>query len=154
MFWASTSSEVDRVISEADFPVAVYPPVHTLHDVRQAAHGADALIVSLDDTAGVVPAGDLLPPVLGSAVDDYVPGLRQQLIDSLRALGDDERDKLVQTVEIYLTTGSTKRTARRAQCHRNTVINRVKQFEQLTGFDVMVPRDAALSLMLLDSTAT
>lgn len=151
VFWASDRAEVQRVVEASGLPAALYPPVDSLGDLRRAAAGAGALIESLDADVGVIPAEQLLPPVLGAAIDNYVPGLRSKLMAGLETLADGERDRLVQTVEAFLVTGSTKRTARQVDCHRNTVINRLKQFEHLTGLDVNVGRGAALSLMLLSS---
>lgn len=54
-----------------------------------------------------------------------------------------EAERLRVTVGHYLATGSVARTAELAFCHRNTVLNHLRRFEELTGIDVTVPAQAA-----------
>ncbi|MCT1549256.1 helix-turn-helix domain-containing protein [Brevibacterium casei] len=154
VFWRTVETRVQESIEQSGLSVALYAPAHGLTDIRSAAQGADALIAGLDENAGIVAAEDLLPSAFGAAIDSYMPGLRTQLMKNVEMLADDERDRLIRTVEIYLLTGSTKQSARQVSCHRNTVINRLNHFEQLTGLDVTIGRDAALSLMLLSAATT
>lgn len=153
MFWKTGDTQVQETIETSALSVALYAPVYTLADIRSAAQAADTLTAGFDETGEIVAAKDLLPSALGAAVDSYMPGLRSQVLKNVALLADDERDRLIRTIEIYLLTGSTKQTARQVSCHRNTVINRLHQFEQLTGLDVTIGRDAALSLMLLSAAS-
>lgn len=66
---------------------------------------------------------------------------------SMRAIGASERARLRDTIRAYLRTGSVPETARRLHFHRNTVLNHVNRFAEVTGLDVTVPRDAALVLV-------
>lgn len=60
-------------------------------------------------------------------------------------------DPILATVDAYLKTGSIKQTAQLSFCHRNTVINRIKQFTTQSGLDITVPKHAALAIVALSS---
>lgn len=62
---------------------------------------------------------------------------------ALAGCGTAERIRLVDAVKSYLATGSVAESSRRLFCHRNTVMNRLRRFADLTGVDVMVPDQAA-----------
>lgn len=62
---------------------------------------------------------------------------------ALGGCGRMERTRLVEAVRAYLDTGSVGTTARALYCHRNTVMNRLRRFAELTGIDPTVPREAA-----------
>lgn len=56
---------------------------------------------------------------------------------------------MLETVERYLRTGSVSATARQLYCHRNTVLNRLRQFAAATGRDVMASADATVVTLAL-----
>lgn len=68
---------------------------------------------------------------------------QDMLAVGLRAARDAERDRVKETVMAFLTTGSISVTAARLYCHRNTILNRLRRFEELTGIDVTIPVQAA-----------
>lgn len=85
-------------------------------------HLPDALVVS--------------SPALGSALADRVLG-------PLDRLDPSDRDVIVETLTAWLDAdGSAQRAGARLYCHRNTVLNRLRRFEQLTGRCLTRPRDA------------
>ncbi|WNF26533.1 helix-turn-helix domain-containing protein [Streptomyces sp. C11-1] len=85
-------------------------------------HLPDALVVS--------------SPALGSALADRVLG-------PLDRLDPADRDVIVETLTAWLDAdGSAQRAGARLYCHRNTVLNRLRRFEQLTGRCLTRPRDA------------
>jgi DNA-binding PucR family transcriptional regulator len=61
-----------------------------------------------------------------------------------------ERERLLAVVRAYTATGSVADVAARLYCHRNTVLNRLRRFTELTGRDVTVPADAAVVLLALE----
>ncbi|GEO96900.1 helix-turn-helix domain-containing protein [Kocuria turfanensis] len=63
--------------------------------------------------------------------------------EALDRCGRVERERLVATVTTYLATGSVAESTRRLFCHRNTLMNRLGRFTELTGIDVTVPNQAA-----------
>ena len=115
--------------------------------------------------AAVQPAVDIL-----RVTDSSTPGLRtvedrwaqlskahldsgQRFTATVRAeldeLSEPDRVALLDTVGAYLDSGSVNEAARHSFCHRNTVLNRIARFKNLTGLDITVPRDAALAVLLL-----
>lgn len=59
------------------------------------------------------------------------------------ARNDDERERVRETVEVFLRTGSIAETSSSLFTHRNTVLNRLRRFAELTGIDLRVPAEAA-----------
>ncbi len=62
---------------------------------------------------------------------------------ALASCGTAERQRLVEAVRSYLETGSVSLSAEQLFCHRNTLMNRLRRFAEVTGIDVSVPREAA-----------
>ena len=56
----------------------------------------------------------------------------------------------METVRTYGSCGSVQQTAARLYCHRNTVVHRLRRFQELTGCSPTVPRQAALALLALE----
>jgi hypothetical protein len=54
-----------------------------------------------------------------------------------------ERERLTEAARHFLQSGSVTVTADRIFCHRNTVLNRLNRFQELTGIDLTVPDQAA-----------
>lgn len=47
-------------------------------------------------------------------------------------------------LQAFFRSGSASEAAAELYCHRNTVLNRLARFNQLTGFDPAYPQDAAM----------
>ncbi|EMY32688.1 hypothetical protein D477_018686 [Arthrobacter crystallopoietes BAB-32] len=62
---------------------------------------------------------------------------------ALAACGPSERERLTEAVQSYLSTGSIAESAARLFCHRNTLMNRLRRFTELTGTDPTIPAQAA-----------
>ncbi|HCA88238.1 MAG TPA: hypothetical protein DEQ61_23920 [Streptomyces sp.] len=60
-----------------------------------------------------------------------------------------ERARVLEVVREFLGNGSVATTAETLFCHRNTVLNKLRRFRELTGFDLTVPRQSALAVVLL-----
>lgn len=60
-----------------------------------------------------------------------------------------ERERVLQTVEVFARLGSVKLTAAALFCHRNTVVNRLKSFEERTNLDLTIPAQAAFALVAI-----
>ena len=63
--------------------------------------------------------------------------------EALSACRDGERERLEETVRHLLRNGNITDTAQELFCHRNTVLNRVSRFQELTGIDLTVPAQSA-----------
>lgn len=91
-----------------------------------------------------LPAALLLSdPELGAALDGRVLG-------PLLRLEPAEREVLYRTLAAWLASdGSAQQAASRLYCHRNTVLNRLRRYEQLTGRSLSRLQDVVeLSLAL------
>ncbi|WP_043846227.1 helix-turn-helix domain-containing protein [Crystallibacter crystallopoietes] len=65
----------------------------------------------------------------------------------LAAARPDEIERLHETVSAFLANGSVSVTANQLYCHRNTILNRMRRFKELTGIDLMVPVQAARAVV-------
>lgn len=70
------------------------------------------------------------------------PGL-EEVERALENCGTTERRRLRESVTAYLESGSISQAAEQLFCHRNTLMNRLKRFTELTGIDPAVPVQAA-----------
>jgi hypothetical protein len=95
-------------------------------------HGS-ALVVAFDDNK--LEALVMSAPQLCATIADDV-------LRPLHGLREGDLDRLLTTVEAYLEgSGSATVAAPLLHVHRNTVINRVRQFEELTGRSLRRPHD-------------
>ncbi|WP_326836381.1 helix-turn-helix domain-containing protein [Amycolatopsis rhabdoformis] len=77
---------------------------------------------------------DRLPEALLLSSPELTGSLMQQWLRGLLDLPGDERQILLQTLASWVETGgSATRAAQELHCHRNTVLNRVRRIETLTG---------------------
>ncbi|HRO30403.1 CdaR family transcriptional regulator [Citricoccus sp.] len=65
----------------------------------------------------------------------------------LAGCGPAERSSVESAVRSYLRTGSIAETSTELFCHRNTVTNRLRRFQELTGIDLTVPDQAARAVI-------
>ncbi|MFD8737904.1 PucR family transcriptional regulator [Streptomyces sp. NPDC059618] len=134
--------------------VGVSPVVEGLAAVGDARRLADTALRACPRSGGTVVLEEHLPaalvvsaPVLGAALSERVLGplLRLEMSD---------RDVMLDTLTVWLDSdGSAQRAAGRLYCHRNTVLNRLRRCEQLTGRSLTRPADVVeLSLALAAHT--
>ncbi|MEJ8645790.1 helix-turn-helix domain-containing protein [Streptomyces sp. MS1.HAVA.3] len=82
-----------------------------------------------------------LPAALVAAQAELAGRLRQVVLGPVLALPAEDRRTLLTTLGTWLTCqGSTTYAAQRLYCHRNTVSNRLRRLEQLTGRSLSDPR--------------
>lgn len=111
----------------ADLALSICPPQGG--KIRLTEHLPEALVVSC--------------PELGATLADQVLG-------PLLRLEPADRDVLLDTLSAWLSCdGSAQRAGERLYCHRNTVLNRLRRCEQLTGRSLARPLDVVeISLAL------
>lgn len=80
---------------------------------------------------------------LCTVIDD----LRSYVEAPLAAMND--RDILVETMLAFAESGSVTATATKLYCHRNTVLNRIRKFEETTGINLRTPRSQAMVQLCL-----
>lgn len=127
----------------------------------RAADGLIAVPSAIRAAATLAAIGDRHPGILidadlgwleiaHRAMGDRLPDFTWALRAALDTLDVGERTVILDTVWAFARTGSIKETAAVLFCHRNTVVNRLRVFERLTGLDITVPVDAARALLCLD----
>jgi hypothetical protein len=127
-----------------------FGPVSIGHAVRMGAQASDVRYALAQATEAVLVGERLFGPghvtsyadaqlssfLLGRRETYELRALFEQVVGKLAA-EDSKRDReLVRTLEIYCETFSTQRTADRLQVHRNTVLYRLRQIEEITSFDL------------------
>lgn len=82
----------------------------------------------------VVELDERLPAALLVTAPDLSARLVQRALGGVLALAEDEQGLLLDTLRTWLATGGAAgQTASRLYCHRNTVLNRMRRLEALTG---------------------
>ncbi|MGV8873536.1 MAG: helix-turn-helix domain-containing protein, partial [Rhodococcus sp. (in: high G+C Gram-positive bacteria)] len=107
------------------------------------------IVDSLDPaTAGLVSVQQGWARMTRGNLDRRI-GFTPTILAGLHELPAGERDRVIDTVRVYLDTGSVREAAAALYCHRNTVLNRLIKFHGATGLDVQIPREAALVVLAL-----
>lgn len=116
----------------------VSPVVDGLADVDVAHRLAETALRALPPgQPGVVELDHSLPGALLVTAPDLAARLVTRALGGVLELEDAERQVLLQTLSTWLDTGgSAGQTATRLYCHRNTVLNRLRRVEALTGRSV------------------
>jgi len=93
----------------------------------------------------VVSVGERLPEVLLAGSPQVTPLLLSQTLGPILSQPEGHAATLLETLAAVLRhDGSPTHAAHELFCHRNTVIYRLKQIEQLTGRSLTDPRDKML----------
>ncbi|GAA2988758.1 PucR family transcriptional regulator [Streptomyces fulvorobeus] len=111
-----------------------------LGDARRLAETA---LRSCPSSGGVVLLDEHLPTALVVSSPGLGRALAARVLGPLDRLDPADRDVLIGTLTAWLDSdGSAQRAGARLYCHRNTVLNRLRRFEQLTGRCLTRPSDA------------
>jgi len=130
-------------------PCAVAPVAHGLARVPAAARTAAEIAALSRGDDGAVTLRQAWPRVAAARLGEVAGMLEELVLGGLATAPEVERQRLLETVMTYLTQGSVARTAGSLFCHRNTVLNRLSRFTELTGFDPTLPVDAASVVVAL-----
>ena len=138
------------VASLDDVPCAVAPVAHGLARVPGMVRVAESIAATLDGGAsGPVTLAQAWMPLAAAKLGGTGELLAGAVLSGLGPLPAHERERLVSTVAAYCDSGSVTETTRRLYCHRNTVLNRLSRFADLTGLRPTVPAEAATILFAL-----
>jgi hypothetical protein len=128
----------------------VAPPAQSLADVpRMLRIALESLPAVTPGRPGRQTVRDAWGPVAATRLGEYGTVLADTVLGPLATISGHERDRLIETVQAYLRSGSVSEAAGELYCHRNTVLNRLARFGQLTGFDPTIPQDAAAVIAAL-----
>ncbi|MFJ8146535.1 PucR family transcriptional regulator [Streptomyces sp. NPDC096048] len=130
--------------------IGVGTPVDGLASVGDARRHADTALDICPETGGTVRLADHLPAALVVASPELGRALADKVLGSLLRLEPADREVLLDTLTTWLDCdGSAQRAGERLYCHRNTVLNRLRRCEQLTGRSLARPADVVeMSLAL------
>ncbi|CAL9343779.1 hypothetical protein SUDANB37_00347 [Streptomyces sp. enrichment culture] len=122
--------------------VGVGPAVDGLAAVGDARRLADTALRLCPEDGGTVLLEDHLPAALVVSSPGLGAALAERVLGPLLRLDRAERELLLDTLAVWLECdGSARRAGARLYCHRNTVLNRLRRCEQLTGRSLGRPAD-------------
>ncbi|MGW8063776.1 helix-turn-helix domain-containing protein [Streptomyces ziwulingensis] len=130
--------------------IGIGSPVDGLAAVGDARRSADTALDICPGTGGTVRLADHLPAALVVSSPDLGRALAEKVLGPLLRLEPADREVLLDTLTTWLDCdGSAQRAGERLYCHRNTVLNRLRRCEQLTGRSLARPADVVeMSLAL------
>ncbi|WP_079151707.1 PucR family transcriptional regulator [Streptomyces sp. RTd22] len=128
----------------------VSPAVTGLASVNAARLLADTALRACPAAGEAALLEEHYPEALVVSSPDLASALADRMLGPVLALEPADRDVLLTTLTAWLDADGSAREAGRALfCHRNTVLNRLRRYEQLTGRTLHRPRDVVeLSLAL------
>ncbi|MEU8696801.1 helix-turn-helix domain-containing protein [Streptomyces sp. NPDC048680] len=123
--------------------VGISSVVGGLAAVGDARRLAETALRACPAGGGVVLLDEQLPAALVVSSPGLGTALAARVLGPLDRLDPADRDVLIETLTAWLDSdGSAQRAGARLYCHRNTVLNRLRRFEQLTGRCLTRPSDA------------
>ncbi|GAA3183465.1 helix-turn-helix domain-containing protein [Streptomyces virens] len=130
---------------------ALGPVAHGLARVPDTARVTEAIAVTMDGATapGPVTLVEAWMPVAAARLGPIAGMLADAVLTGLDRLPPHERQRLVNTVVAYCASGSVAAVTRELYCHRNTVLNRLSRFTELTGLHPTRPTEAAAVLFAL-----
>ncbi|MCE7079120.1 CdaR family transcriptional regulator [Streptomyces sp. ST2-7A] len=130
--------------------VGVSPPVRGLVGLGEARSLAEKALQTCPADGEVALLRDHLAAALLVSSPDLGAVLTERVLGPLRRLDPGDREILLDTLAAWLECdASAQRTGERLSCHRNTVLNRLRRYEKLTGRSLSSPKETAeLSLAL------
>ncbi|WP_392669774.1 PucR family transcriptional regulator [Streptomyces sp. LN785] len=123
--------------------IGISSVVEGLAAVGDARRLAETALRACPADGGVVLLDEQLPAALVVSSPGLGAALADRVLGPLDRLDPADRDVLIETLTAWLDSdGSAQRAGARLYCHRNTVLNRLRRFEQLTGRCLTRPSDA------------
>ncbi|WP_218034554.1 PucR family transcriptional regulator [Acrocarpospora corrugata] len=131
----------------------ISPVVDGLVELGEAHRLAElAMRTCVDAGPEVARLDQRLPAVLVICQPEISGYLVNGVLGQLLALDPADRDVLLTTLETWLRCeGSAAQAAGQLYCHRNTIINRIRRIENLTGRSLSRPRDIVDLALALDA---
>ncbi|WP_436786689.1 PucR family transcriptional regulator [Yinghuangia sp. YIM S10712] len=126
--------------------------VDGLADLGRARKMAELALRTCSNDGEVARLDERLPAAMVASQADLSNALASRTFGPVLALDPGDRDVLLGTLAAWFDAGgSAARAGARLFCHRNTVLNRLRRFEQLTGRDLGLPRDLVELGLALDA---
>ncbi|WP_405903952.1 helix-turn-helix domain-containing protein [Streptomyces sp. NBC_00656] len=126
--------------------------VSGLMELGRAREFAQLALNSCSADGEVARLADRLPGAFILARPDLAQEFAAQVLGPVLEADPVERDQLLATLAAWLDCqGSTEEAGKRLYCHRNTVLNRLRRLERLTGRLLARPRDVVDLAFALES---
>ncbi|SEG69709.1 PucR C-terminal helix-turn-helix domain-containing protein [Thermomonospora echinospora] len=131
----------------------ISPVVDTLADLGKARWLAElALRTCREPGAEIARLDRRLPDALVVSQPELADRLGRGVLGAFAEVNPAFRDVLVSTLTTWLDCdGSASRAATRLYCHHNTVLNRLRRIEQLTGRSLNRPRELVEVVLALSA---
>ncbi|XVQ14895.1 PucR family transcriptional regulator [Spirillospora sp. CA-255316] len=127
-------------LSGGDFRTGISAATTGLASLGRARTQAEVAARTLHG-AGLAFLEERLPVAMLSADPALARELQVQVLAPVLALEAGRRDLLLETLEAWLVAdGLVAKVAADLHCHRNTVLNRLRRIEELTGRSLSSPR--------------
>jgi DNA-binding PucR family transcriptional regulator len=126
---------VETLRTQTSSRIGISDTFESMHAVPEACRTADiALLTVARGTADVAWIADRLPESLLVSSPDLATRLAARALGPVLALPKAEREVLLETLSIWYDNGrSAARAAAELYCHRNTILNRLRRIESLSG---------------------
>lgn len=140
--WPDDESVVADVL--AGLEGAVAPRSVPLSEVYRAA-ATVRMLVDLDIKATTL--RNSWAQLSITQLSEVIEDLRGYVLGPLHEAHD--HALIVETIQVFADSGSVSDTASALYCHRNTVMNRIRRFEEVTGISLRSPRSLAMVQLCL-----
>lgn len=126
---------VEALRAEVRGRVGVSDAIMSLRDVPEAFRLAETALMTVPRGSGEVAwISERLPEALVVSNPGLSRRLARRALGPLLSLPPAERDVLLETLAIWYRNGrSSARTSAELYCHRNTIVNRLRRIEALSG---------------------
>ncbi|NUK34931.1 helix-turn-helix domain-containing protein [Streptomyces lunaelactis] len=134
------------------FRIGISPVVQGLESLARARDMAGLALRTCRADGEIARLDSRLPEGLLISRPDLSAELAHGVLRPMYDLEPADRDTLFDTVSVWIENGgSAVQAARHMLCHRNTVLNRLRRFEQTTGLALTRPRDLVQLTLALDA---
>ncbi|MFE9020977.1 PucR family transcriptional regulator [Streptomyces sp. NPDC007808] len=132
--------------------IGVSPVVQGLENLPRARDMAGLALRTCRGDGEIARLDARLPDGLLVARPDLSAELALRVLRPVCELEPADRETLMDTLGVWIEKGgSAVQAARHMLCHRNTVLNRLRRFEQLTGLELSRPRDLVQLTLAFDA---
>jgi hypothetical protein len=133
----------------------VSPVVRGLAELHRALTLAELALPTCASDGEVALWEERMPTIVAAADRRLAGELADRVLGPLRELPDEERESLLGTFATWMDCdGSPRAAAERMDCHRNTVLNRLRRLEVLTGRRLTHPRELVDLTLAVDVLRT
>jgi DNA-binding PucR family transcriptional regulator len=134
------------------FRVGVGPVVGELAGLGAARRAADTALRTCTGDGDIALLHERLPAALVVSLPDFGAALVARALGPVLELDHQDRESMLTTLAVWLDcAGSAQRAGARLYCHRNTVLNRLRRYEQLSGRSLNHPRDLVELSLAMDA---